>query len=158
MLSMIVAHDRNHVIGKDNHMPWHYPKDLNYFKEKTLNKTIVMGSNTFKSIGRPLPKRHNVIITRHKERYANEHVEILTSVEDFLKAYGNREDEIFIIGGASIYQQLIDRVDRLYITFIDASYEGDTFFPAYDLNKFRLIEERQEDVLRFCVFEREVKS
>lgn len=160
MLSMIVAFDPNQVIGKGNVMPWHYPEDLKYFKEVTQFKTVVMGSNTFESIlstlKKPLPNRHHVILTRNKDKYQN--LETYQNINDFLKNYQNKKEEVFVIGGAQIFNQLLPYVDRLYITHIKQEYEGDVYFPLYKKNDFELITEKLNGELRFCVYERKVKS
>ena len=129
MISLIVAHSRNYVIGKDNKMPWHLPADLRYFKETTLGKTVVMGRKTFESIGKALPGRKNVVITSQANFKAS-NCEVLSSFEEALQLA--TKEEIFIIGGATIYRQAIDYADFLYITFIDEQLEGDAFFPEWN--------------------------
>lgn len=157
MFSIIVAFDKNRLIGKNNKMPWHFPEDLKYFKEITLNKKVVMGNNTFQSIlqylDKPLPNRHNIVITR-KHHY--DFVECFSSIDLFLKKYLNSKEEIFIIGGKMIYEQFIQIVDRLYITHINKEYEGDTYFPNISYQDFELVSEKKIDELRFCVYERKV--
>lgn len=141
-------------------MPWHYPEDLQYFKAKTLHKTVVMGRLTYESIlyslGKPLPQRHNIIITKNQDLYPG--VETYTSPEAFLEVYQNRPEEIFIIGGASIYRAFIDLVDRLYITEINVEYEGDTYFPQFNAEDFCLISAETLGDLTFKVFERKVSK
>ncbi|WP_020594343.1 dihydrofolate reductase [Kiloniella laminariae] len=136
IISLIVAHGKNLAIGKDNAMPWHIPEDLKFFKAQTLGKPVIMGRKTFQSIGRPLPGRPNIVVTRDSS-FSAEGVTVCSSLDDALKR-GEEDaeflggDEIMIIGGAQIYQQAISLVDRLYITEIDLSPEADTFFPATD--------------------------
>lgn len=130
MISLIVAHDKNHVIGQNNKMPWHLPGDLAYFKKTTMGKPIIMGRNTFESIGRPLPGRRNIVITRNNA-YAADGIEIVHSVEEALELVKDQE-EIMVIGGQQIFTEVLPLADRLYITKIDFEFEGDTFFPAYD--------------------------
>lgn len=130
MISLIVAHDKNHVIGLNNEMPWHLPGDLAYFKKTTMGKPIIMGRNTFESIGRPLPGRRNIVITRNTA-YTAEGIEVVHSVEDALELVKDQE-EIMVIGGQQIFTEVLPLADRLYITKIDFEFEGDTFFPAYD--------------------------
>ena len=131
ILSMIVAHADNRIIGKDNDMPWHLPADLAYFKKTTLGKPIVMGRKTYESIGRPLPGRLNIVISRD-ENYRAEGVETVTSVERALTVAGDVK-EVMVIGGGAIYAHCLPAADRLYITHIQADIEGDTQFPLYDL-------------------------
>lgn len=131
VLSMIVAHAHNRVIGKDNDMPWHLPADLAYFKKTTLGKPIIMGRKTFESIGRALPGRKNIVISRD-HTYQAEGVEIVHSVEQALALVEDVE-EVMVIGGGAIYQHCLPAAQRLYITHIDADIAGDTKFPAYDL-------------------------
>jgi len=131
ILSMIVAHADNRIIGKDNDMPWHLPADLAYFKKTTLGKPVIMGRKTYYSIGRPLPGRLNIVISRDTSLQIDG-VEVVQSVEQALTLAGDVE-EIMVIGGGAIYQHCLPKADRLYITHIDASIDGDTQFPAYDL-------------------------
>lgn len=131
ILSMIVAMANNNVIGKDNQMPWHLPADLAYFKKTTLGKPVVMGRKTFESIGRPLPGRMNIVISRDQS-YQADGVTVVNSVEKALTVAVN-SDEIMVIGGGAIYQHCLPNADRLYITHIDADLDGDTRFPEVNL-------------------------
>jgi dihydrofolate reductase len=130
-ISIIVAMANNRVIGKNNDMPWHLPSDLKHFKTVTLGKPIIMGRKTYESIGRPLPGRKNIVISRNKD-YILEGCETATSLEEAIKLV-NYEEEIFIIGGGNLYKQAINSADMLYLTFIDLEVDGDTFFPDYTL-------------------------
>jgi dihydrofolate reductase len=135
-LSMIAAVAENGVIGRDNGLPWRLPSDLRHFKAVTMGKPIVMGRKTFESIGRALPGRDNIVVTRRTDMVADDvHVaysldEALGLAEGFARARG--VDEVFIIGGAEIYAEAIGRADRLYITEVAARPEGDATFPAID--------------------------
>nr|WP_270182078.1 dihydrofolate reductase [Alkalihalobacillus sp. CinArs1] len=127
MISFLLAMDENHLIGKNNDLPWHLPADLAYFKKMTLQKSIVMGRKTFESIGKPLPGRESYVITRRELSIKN--VTILHSIEEFLKmAEEDNEKEWFVIGGAEIYRQLLPYADRLYITEIHNEFQGDAYF------------------------------
>lgn len=126
-VSLIAAMDRNRVIGMNNKMPWHLPADLKHFKRVTVGKPIVMGRNTYDSLGRPLPGRLNIVLSRQADLRI-EGCEVVSSVEDALKLAGD-VDEVMIIGGANLYRQTIDLADKLYLTYIDEKFEGDTFFP-----------------------------
>lgn len=160
MLSIIVAFDKNQLIGKDNKMPWHYPEDLKYFKKITWEKKVVMGSHTYQSIldylNKPLPNRHNIVITSKKDKYPE--VECFPSIDLFLRQYQKSSEEIFIIGGKMIYEQFIDIVDRLYITHINKTFEGDTYFPHFDKDDFKLIHIKTEGELSFSIYERKVHN
>ncbi|MBN2646176.1 MAG: type 3 dihydrofolate reductase [Thiotrichales bacterium] len=130
-LSMIAAMSQNRVIGKDNTMPWHLPDDLQWFKRQTIGKPVIMGRKTFESLGcRPLPNRQNMVISRQKElKYS---VPVFASVEQALTALKpDNPQEVVIIGGGQLYQQLLHQVDRLYLTLIHAEIEGDTYFPDW---------------------------
>ena len=129
-ISIIVAMAKDRVIGKDNEMPWHLPADLQHFRKMTSGKPIIMGRKTYESIGRPLPKRHNIIISRNSD-YEVEGCDVVNSLDAALEVAGDVE-EIFIIGGGFLYDQTIDAADRLYLTFIDLEIDGDTFFPEYE--------------------------
>jgi dihydrofolate reductase len=130
MISLIVAHDRNRVIGYQNGMPWHLPGDLQYFKATTMGKPVVMGRKTFESIGRPLPGRRNIVITRNAS-YQVEGIEVVGSLDEALSLVSD-VPEVMIIGGNQIFTQSLPLADRLYITLIDETFEGDTYFPSYD--------------------------
>jgi dihydrofolate reductase len=137
-LSAIVAMAANRCIGRDNTLPWRLPADLKRFKQLTLGHTLVMGRRTYESIGRPLPGRTTVVVTR-QAGYAPEGVRVAHSVEQALVLAEG--DEVFIAGGADLYQQTLGRVDRLYLTRIEREYAGDTFFPEVDLSCWRLVTE-----------------
>lgn len=130
MISLIVAHDQNRVIGYENDMPWHLPGDLAYFKKMTMGKPIIMGRKTFESIGRALPGRTNIVITRNAA-YTADNITTVDSLEAALAIAQPLHDEVMIIGGGHIFEQSLDIADRLYITEIHHAFNGDTYFPAY---------------------------
>lgn len=138
-ISMIVAMGTNHVIGFNNKMPWHLPNDLNHFKQTTLNHPVVMGRKTFQSIGRPLPQRRNVVIS--KSGFLSNEVEVVGSLDEALDLLKD-EAEIFIIGGGTIYEQMIAHAHMLYVTEIEGEFEGDTYFPKIDSNEWNLVGEK----------------
>lgn len=129
IISMIAAMANNRVIGKDNQMPWHLAADLKHFKQTTLGKPVIMGRNTYESIGKALPGRRNIVISRNPHYLLNDAV-VALSCEQAVKAAGE-VDEIMIIGGGAIYQAFLPLCQRLYLTFIDVDVEGDTQFPDY---------------------------
>jgi dihydrofolate reductase len=164
---MIVAMADNNVIGKNNDMPWHLPADLAYFKKITLGKPIIMGRKTFESIGRPLPGRRNIIISRDKS-YQAMGIDVVNSVEQALALVNgsdenNAVDEIMVIGGGAIYRHCLAQADRLYVTHIKANIEGDTQFPDYDdgtwlkvNSEVRLSDDKNLYPLDFCIYERNI--
>lgn len=142
-ISCVVAVGHNNVIGKDNDIPWYLPADLKYFKKITLNHHILMGRNCYDSIGRPLPKRTNVIITRDPY-YISSNCLVAHSIDQALEiAYDNGENEAMIIGGGTIYEQTKDLWDRLYITEVDVHADGDIFFPKVDFEQWKLVSEEK---------------
>ena len=161
IVSAIVATAKNNVIGKDNNIPWYLPDDLKYFKAKTLDHHIIMGRKSYESIGHPLPKRTNIIVTQNPFYIASNCL-IVHSVEEGLEmAQENGEEEAFIIGGAQIYALSLPYLDRLYLTEVDLEVEGDVFFPSFDMNEWRLISEdprqasgKNEHDYNFKIFER----
>lgn len=165
ILSMIVATADNNIIGKDNDMPWHLPADLTYFKKVTLGKPVIMGRKTYESIGRPLPGRRNIVISRD-ENYSAQGIDTVTSVEQALALVdgSNNNDaveEIMVIGGGAIYRHCLPAADRLYITHIKADIDGDTQFPDYDdgswektSSELRLKDEKNAYDLDFCLYQR----
>ena len=145
-IALVVAVSQNNVIGRDNQLPWHLPEDLQYFKSVTMGKPILMGRKTFDSIGRPLPGRKNIVITRDLEWDA-EGVEVVHSVDDALATGADacavaNSDEIMIIGGAQIYRDCLPIADRLYLTRVEAEIEGDAFFPDIDIKQWQKIAEK----------------
>ena len=128
-ISLIAAMARNRVIGKDNQMPWHLPADLKYFKSVTTGKPVVMGRKTFQSIGRPLPHRRNIVISRD-ESFAPLGCEVVGTPQEAMKLVGEVE-EAMIIGGGQIYQYFMPLATDLYITLVDAAPDGDAFFPEW---------------------------
>ncbi|MCF6143907.1 type 3 dihydrofolate reductase [Pseudoalteromonas sp. S1727] len=127
---MIAAMANNRVIGQDNNMPWHLPADLQHFKAVTMSKPVIMGRKTFESIGRPLPGRHNIVISRNSDFEATG-VDVVSSPEAAISLVCEC-DEVMVIGGGNIYQQFLERADTLYLTFIDLDVKGDTQFPDYE--------------------------
>ncbi len=138
MISLIAAMAQDRVIGEGNRMPWHLPADLRHFKNITLGKPVVMGRRTFESIGRPLPGRRNLVISRNPEWRA-EGVEVAASLDEAL-ALVNGADEVMIIGGGQLYAEALPRADRLYLTLIDLVVEGDTYFPEYQHDDWQELE------------------
>jgi dihydrofolate reductase len=143
IVSLVLAASRNDVIGKDNALPWHLPADLRFFKKTTLGHPVIMGRRTFDSVGRPLPGRLNVVITR-SDAYAPEGVVVVGSVDEAL----DRDydcDEIFVVGGSEIYRQSMKRADRIYLTRIDEDFEGDTFAPKIDPTQWHLVSREEHE-------------
>lgn len=161
LVSAIVAVAHNNVIGHGNQIPWYLPADLAWFKRSTLGHFVLMGRNSFRSIGRPLPKRTNVVITRDPY-FTAEGVLIAHSIEEALElAFDAGETEAFIIGGGEIYRQSIDHWDRVYLTEVDVSVEGDTFFPELAAGKWQETwreahspDEKNEYAFTFRILER----
>jgi dihydrofolate reductase len=137
MISLLVAMDNNRTIGKNNDLPWYLPADLKYFKKVTMGHPIVMGRKTYESIGRPLPGRENIIITRDKS-YDIESAQVVHSIQEAIDVTKD-EDEVFVIGGAEIFKQYMPDSDRLYITQIEHDFDGDTFFPEINYAEWKII-------------------
>jgi len=132
IVSIIAAMDRKRGIGVDNKLPWRLSADLKRFRDLTMGHHIIVGRKTFESIGRPLPGRRMIVMTRDRN-YKAEGCDVAHSVEDAIDlARGRGENEVFICGGAEIYSQTIGAVDRMYLTFVDAEVAADTFFPEFD--------------------------
>lgn len=125
MIRIIAAISKNRVLGDDNKLIWSLPNDLKRFKKLTTNNVIVMGRKTYESIGKPLPNRRNIVITRDKN-YHHENIEVVNSIEEALLLCNN---DCFIIGGGQIYKQTLELAHKIHLTFIDEEFEGDTIFP-----------------------------
>ena len=130
IISIIAAMDKNRLIGQGNHLPWKLPADMKHFRQLTLGKPVVMGRQTFDSIGKPLAKRTNVILTRD-HHYNAEGCIVAYTVDEALTKVKNYE-EVMIIGGSSIYEQFLQRANRFYLTQIHDCFEGDVYFPAFE--------------------------
>ena len=156
MISIIVAHDKNRVIGYENKMPWHLPGDLQYFKEMTMGKPVIMGRKTFESIGRPLPGRRNIVITRN-ESYNDDGIEVVSSLDEALQLTKDAE-ETMVIGGEQILRLALPLADRLYITLIDAEFEGDTYFPTYEgwelVSSQEKLTSNDGYTFQYCIYEK----
>jgi dihydrofolate reductase len=162
IVSAIVATAKNNVIGKDNNIPWYLPDDLKYFKAKTLDHHIIMGRKSYESIGHPLPKRTNIIVTRNPYFIATNCLIVHTVEEGLEIAQENGEEEVFIIGGAHIYALSLPYLDRLYITEVDLEVEGDVYFPNFDMDEWDLVSEdprkasgKNEHDYTFKIYERQ---
>jgi len=158
-VSLIAALAENRVIGRDNQLPWRISADLKHFKALTMGKPIVMGRKTWESIGRPLPGRENIVVTRDTA-YQAEGCQVVHSIKRALDVAGG-VDEIMIIGGAGLYQQTLERADRLYLTRVRAEVEGDTWFPEIDPQQWREVaceshpaDESNEHDYDFVILER----
>jgi dihydrofolate reductase len=137
-ISIIVAMDANGVIGHDNELPWHLPADLQHFKKTTMGKPILMGRKTYESIGRPLPGRTNIVITRDS-RYQAAGCVVVNSIDAAMEAAGEQE-EIMVIGGAEFYRQVLPHTNTIYLTRIHATFDGDTAFPELKDADWREVE------------------
>ncbi|RIW28489.1 dihydrofolate reductase [Bacillus salacetis] len=142
MISFIWAMDENGVIGYENKLPWRIPEDLKFFKEKTMGHPIVMGRKTFESIGKPLPGRENIVLTRDVS-YEAEGCIVYHEIEDVLHYAEEKEVEVMVTGGAEIFKKFIPFADKLYVTRIYETFEGDTFFPELDWDDYQLISTQQ---------------
>ena len=133
MINIIAAIGKNNELGLNNDLIWHLPNDLKYFKETTINQTIVMGYNTFVSLGRVLPNRKHIVLSFEKVRLPDEVIQFnnLDDLNNYIK-----DKDVFIIGGASMYKQFIDKADKLYLTEIDDAHEADAYFPKFNKNLF----------------------
>lgn len=157
-ISLVAAVDENNGLGKNNELLCHLPADLKHFKELTLGKTIIMGRKTFQSIGRPLPQRQNIVLSKHAESIDG--VEVAHSFDDALKLAASRS-EIMIIGGEAVFQEALSRADNVYLTIIHHQFEADVHFPTLNKSiwhclekKFRQRDEKNIYDLTFCHYQR----
>lgn len=165
-LALIVAAAKNGVIGCDNQLPWHLPQDLKYFKAITLGKPIIMGRKTYESIGKPLPGRTNIVVTRNRDWVAADGVIVTNSFESALaeaRLVSNNQlspvDEIMVIGGAEMYRAAISQADRIYLTLVDVEPQGDAFFMPLNKDIWALVSKVAGDNLaslrhEFLVYDR----
>jgi len=145
IISLIAAMDKNRVIGNKGKLPWTLPADLKYFKDNTKRKPIIMGRKTFESIGRPLPDRVNIIVTRDED-YKKEGCTVVHSAEEAIKAAGDVA-EVMVIGGSQIYKEFLPLANRIHLTKVDAEVDGDTYFPEFKIEEWKEVsyEEHERD-------------
>jgi dihydrofolate reductase len=158
-ISLVVAASKNNVIGRDGGLPWHLPDDLRHFKRLTTGKPVIMGRRTFESIGRPLPNRHNLVMTRDAD-YVAEGCDVVTSVSEALDAAAGA-GEVMVIGGGQVYRDFLPRADRIYLTRVQADVDGDTRFPEIGEAEWLLVstehhaaDDRHDYAFDLMVFER----
>ncbi len=160
MFSLIVAATKDGVIGREGELPWRIPSDLSYFKRMTMGKKMIMGRRTFESLPGMLKGREHIVLTRSEEYKVPDGVKLIHSLEDVLD-YENLDEEVFIIGGGEIFRYFLPKCSRLYITWVNRAFEGDTYFPVNMIEGFK--EVKREDVtdetsgisISFTVYERE---
>ena len=138
-LHLIVAHARNGVIGKEGKLPWYLPEDLKHFKRTTLGKPVIMGRKTWESLGRPLPGRRNIVVTR-QTGFTAEGAEVYSNLQDAVAAVKD-EPSAFIMGGAQIYAEAMPQIEVAHITVLNADFEGDAFFKPLTDDEWNLVEE-----------------
>jgi len=139
-LSLIVAMTEERVIGLNNQLPWHIHEDLKRFKLITMGHPVIMGRKTFESIGRPLPRRDNIVVTRNRD-YRAEGVRVANSLEEALRLCDSVPGEKFVIGGAALFESSLPIADKLYLTLIHHRFKGDIHFPLFDMKKLKIIEQ-----------------
>jgi dihydrofolate reductase len=155
-ITLIAAVAKNNVIGSKNDLPWYLPEDLKRFKQITLGHTVLMGRKTYDSIiarlGKPLPERKSVVITRNKDFAAPEGVQVFNSLDEALTKLQNQD--IYVIGGAQIFQQIMPKADKMFLTLVDKEYPGDTFFPKIDPDIWEQTKKEVHEGFSFAEYER----
>lgn len=154
MIAIIVACDANNLIGKkdsDNGMPWHNSEDFKHFKNTTINHTILMGKTTYLAIGRPLPKRHNIVLSHNLQ---DERVEVVEDLKKTIDAYKEKNEDLFITGGASVYKQALPYCDTILLSRIPGEYTGETYFPDFSEYNYRLIEEKPFETFTLEIYKK----
>ena len=170
MYSIVVAVGKNNEIGKNNQLLWHIPEDLKNFKKITTGKTVIMGKNTYESIGKPLPNRVNIVLSRNfleigkkisedRKKYENEttKLEFFDDFQKVIEKYKDFPEEVFIIGGGEIYKKSLELgiITRIYMSHVDFSDdEADTYFPEIDFEKWVTLTEENYDGWKFCIYEK----
>ena len=157
MISLIWAMDKNWLVGKDNKLPWHFKEDLLYYKSKTEGKTVLMGDKSYfslKSYYKTKPLPYGKVYVASLDNLELDDAEVVNDVISFLKSFP-KDEELWVVGGATIYKFALPYANYLYITFVDGEYEGDAWFPKFDLEtEFNLVSSRVSNNLNFCVYER----
>jgi len=154
MIILIAALDPNNGIGISGTLPWHIKEDLKLFKERTINHTIVMGRKTFDSIGKPLPKRVNLVVSRNEKYRSVEGIKVINNFNDFLVENEWSDEIIYVIGGADIYKQALPFAHKLALSYVKQEYPCDTFFPEFDIHMYKEIEKLEFDEFIFLLLEK----
>ena len=142
-ISLIAAMSENRVIGRDGALPWHLPADLARFKSITTGHTLIMGRKTFESVGKPLPNRRSIVISRNSD-YQCEGVVVAHSFDEALE-HGAGQEEVFVLGGQAVFELALPRADRIYLTMVHASIDGDTHFPPFDPSEWTFVEDERHE-------------
>lgn len=162
-IALIVAMDKNGIIGKDGKLPWHFPKDLQWFKEQTMGNPILMGRKTYDSIGRPLPGRSNMVLSRNSKLKVPKEVLVFDDPDKALEVASQmcfaEHHKLFVIGGAEVFRIFLPKATLLYLSRIDASFDGDTRFPELDFGQWQLIQSQVSQTpegirIEFQIYER----
>lgn len=158
-ISIISALTKERVIGKDNSLPWCIPEELQYFKQITLGKPVIMGRKTFVSLNyKPLPKRKNIVLTKNKKFFvSNKEVIVVHSIDDALKSCEDF-DEVMIIGGSSIYSMFLPKANRMYLSFIHENYKGDSYFPYYKENEWVEVQREEKEQFTALILDKKVSK
>lgn len=149
-ISIIAAMTKQGIIGKGNELAWNIPEEMKHFRETTRGSTVIMGKRTYESIGRPLPKRNNIVLAEPGTTIAGVHV--CNSKEQALVLARSFGQDIFVIGGGYTYAQFLTDADYMYLSYVKHDYEGDVFFPAVDWSKWKAIERREHDAFEFVLY------
>lgn len=154
MITIVVAVGKNNEIGKDNQLLWHLPKDLKHFKDLTTGHPVIMGRKTYESIGKPLPNRTNIVISQRKDWF-QEGILIVGTIKEAIKFAKKIGENIFIIGGGTIYKETLRITERIEMTLVDATFDADTFFPKLDMSKWQISKEEchesdEKNEFNFC--------
>jgi dihydrofolate reductase len=149
-ISLIVAFDENRVMGKGDSLPWNIPEDMQHFRETTKDSVVIMGRKTFESIGRILPKRINIVLSSKKLDYEHEGLFLARSIEEALIEAKKHDKNIYFIGGSGVYKEAMNHVDEMILSHVKGSYEGDVYFPEFNLEEWEVKEEKdfEDFVLR----------
>lgn len=153
MITLIAAHDKNRVIGTEGKIPWYYKEDMQFFRKTTSNYTVLMGRKTYESIGKPLKNRRNIILSSQDLQIDG--CLVLHDLKQAIYPFYQTKEELFIIGGESLYRSCMDYADKILITEVPEHHIGDAFFPEINLEKFRLIRNKETNKLTFKTYVRQ---
>lgn len=139
MISLIVAFDKHHLIGKDGWMPWDLKEDLKHFRSYTMNKSLLVGRNTFEGFKKPLPHRFHYVLTHRDLEIHDESIQVIHDIREVVERFKGSDEELVVIGGAQIYKEALPYVDKMIISLVDGEFEGDTYFPDFNEKDFETV-------------------